>query len=577
MRRLRIPLVLTAAMLGLLASTPLSAPASAAPPYSLEERAAAIVLPALVFIDVKTEGYLRVRTTGALLTEEPIDVHRYCSAFGLSSDGHVATTTHCLQPSRANLRSSALGILADQLIEAKILTEDKRAGYISQTARTVDFTGTTLDTPPVLTLTAQLFLGATDPQAATPIVGKVVESQPIDGGDTTLIKLETTGLPVAQLNPTPLNPGAIVVLVGFGTGESNTSTPTYTARWRGDKILGRYGTEGPPMYRLDGHIGGTSHGGMVVDSTGGVVGMINADISAEDRANRLATDPAQIVTLMANAGVSNALTPTDQKYRDALDAYFGGHYSDAIRDFDAVLAVQANNLPAQNYRRQAVERLAIEGDSDSGTPIWPLLLAGILVLLVLAMALLMLVRGRRIRARERMVARYEPYLPISAVPAAPVAIASTPAPPPPMLPPTAADSWRAPVAPGGVDYSVFATPPRALPASSAPAGAGAPTASAQPTVPITPPGGVPMPPPAPPPSPGPAPAGPAPGNTTWPDDTTAAWPAVTVWRSPQADGAVPPPAPAPNAPNMMASPSPWQPAPEPTPPDGRQPGTQSGS
>src|SRR5262245_56936564 len=92
---------------GLLAVPILTTPVGAAPPYSLEERAAAIASPSLVFLTVRVEGYLRVRKTGALVNDAPVSVYRYCSAYGVSSAGHVATTTHCIQPSAAVLRSLA--------------------------------------------------------------------------------------------------------------------------------------------------------------------------------------------------------------------------------------------------------------------------------------------------------------------------------------------------------------------------------------------------------------------------------------------------------------------------------------
>jgi hypothetical protein len=265
-----------------------------------------------------------------------------------------------------------------------------------------------------------------------------------------------------------------------------------------------------------------------------VIGIINADLAGEDRTNKLLADPSGVLGLLSKAGASNDLTATDEAYRKGLDEYFRGRYSDAMRTFDEVIAAQPTNLSAQSYRRQASERLAIEGDADSGTSFWPLLVAGFAILLVIVLIIIVLALVRRLRTSEQALVRYGPYQP-PALPAAPVPISGVPASGPPspgpaMLP-TAADSWRAPVAPGGADYSMFSTPPRALPATTQP----------------------------------PVAAGPPMDQTTWPDDTTAAWPAVTVWRSPQADEPVPPPAP---APNTTGFPPPIQRQPQ-DPPDGR--------
>src|SRR5262245_40187460 len=108
----------TGAMLATMMASVMAAPAAAAPPYTLEERAIAIATPSLVFVETIYTGFLKDRKTGASLSPTPVVYHRRCSGFAVNRDGNVVTTSRCVQPQAVSVKQGALFSFAQALIDA---------------------------------------------------------------------------------------------------------------------------------------------------------------------------------------------------------------------------------------------------------------------------------------------------------------------------------------------------------------------------------------------------------------------------------------------------------------------------
>ena len=407
------PIRLTMAVLVVVASSlALTArPAVAIPAYSLEERGTAIASPSLVFLDFRFEGFLRTRATGQPVDPSPVVVFSRCSGFVVNPDGYVVTATHCMKP--PSLRTDAAAVLTDNLIRGGKLATADRSAFLGQVQQTADFTGASAGDAPKITVKAQLYSAVTDSDSAKTIAATVVDSQAAADGETTLVKLDRRGLPAVQLADAPLPANLAVVMLAFGPA-SDTSTNfivNFTVRSQGATILGPYGNGTPPRSLLDRNIGPVSHGGMVADDGGNVLGMITADTTANDQSNKIVTPTSTIADLLEANQVKNTLAPMDQTYRAALDAYFGGRYTEAIKKLDSVLAAEPDNAVAQTYRQHASVRLAIEGDPSAGGNPLTLVLAiagGVLLLALAAVVGLMVTRARR---REREFMYFDPYGP----------------------------------------------------------------------------------------------------------------------------------------------------------------------
>lgn len=392
----------------------IAAPITAAPPYTLEERAAAIARPALVLIEVRAQGIIWSKATGELIAPDPIVVYHRCSGFVVSTSGHVVTAGHCAQPSADAWRGTAFHVFADHLISQKKLTEDQKAAYVANLTANADFTRSTTQSQPEVKLFAQH--NAVRSGGAS-IPGQVVILRSSVQENIALVKLVIGGLPVVEVVATPAGIDEQLTLLAYGSIAQPGGENTFVPRSRTAKISGLPVAPTGPS-RLDADLGNNSHGGMAVDRGGKAVGLINADRAAKDHPRRLMVPAAMLKNLLESAGATNALGPTDLVYRAGLDAYFGGRYLEAIGRFDEVLGVVPDHQLATSYRKQAADRRAIEGEPESGISLGPFLIAGGLGALVMAglMILIMVVLRRLGRRRGYRELAVSPYAPISAVP-----------------------------------------------------------------------------------------------------------------------------------------------------------------
>jgi hypothetical protein len=365
------------------------------PSYTLEERAGAIAMPALVFLDVRFTGVMRNRGTGSAIDTPPIVLHNRCSGFAVSSIGHVVTSTQCVKPNADSLRPTAAVMATNDLIRAKRLMAEQKDAYIKELLDTAEFTDAESAAPPNPKIFGQLFTATADAGEAGIMSGKLIGAQPAGAGYVALVKFDQV-LPVADLEVTGLDAGVSTTQVGYGTRDTNLEKATFIARLKPSKILGR--AKDGLLFKTEGELGNFSHGGMVLNTRGQVIGMINTDVSTKDRVNDLVSDAAQIEALLSTFGVLNVLQPVDVAYREALDAYFSGHYRTAIGKFDQVLTAMPKHEIAARYRRQSEERLKVEGDASDATPTWQVIgLSSLGTSIIVGVAFVL--RGRLTRRR----------------------------------------------------------------------------------------------------------------------------------------------------------------------------------
>ncbi|HEX2774505.1 MAG TPA: trypsin-like peptidase domain-containing protein, partial [Micromonosporaceae bacterium] len=395
------------------------APAVAAPPYSLDERAVAIASPALVYVEMVFTGYVRDKQTKTALRTRPVTVNRRCSGFVVNPDGYVVTNGVCLQPGAEAVRQIALYSLGRTLIDEEQLDPKELDAFVEKNRDDTIYTGVDAADAPESRVFAQFNVATGNLTASPAVPGAIVETLEADQGNVALVKLQRGNLPAVELNPaTDLRQGSDLVAIGFDSNDSGSGTDTYTPRWKSVK-LSSLGTRGlVPVYRVNGDLGVTSRGGMLVDTSGRAVGMIDSDQARADRDNRAAIQSVTIAELLKDKGVANTLGETDRRYRGGLDAYFAGRYSSAISAFETVVEKSPDNQVARTYRQNALDRREIEGDAG-GLPVWLAVLlgaaGGIAVSGLVAVAVIA-VRRRGERRRQAAGFAPYPYAPVSAAP-----------------------------------------------------------------------------------------------------------------------------------------------------------------
>ena len=90
--------------------------------------------------------------------------------------------------------------------------------------------------------------------------------------------------------------------------------------------------------------------------------------SGESQAFNFIAPSSGLQELLSRNGVKNELGPEDQAFRAALDAYYSGHYTDAIAGFDKVLQVEPQHAQATQFRTLSAKARDKYGDVPAPAP-----------------------------------------------------------------------------------------------------------------------------------------------------------------------------------------------------------------
>ncbi|TCB90111.1 hypothetical protein E0H26_27510 [Micromonospora zingiberis] len=347
-------------------------PWAEATPRSPQEHALATAAPAMVFLDAIFTGYVRNKQDNALLHPEPFTFSRRCTGVVVNHDGHVLTNAQCVAPTVGILLEHALGSLADTLVAEGKLKAGEVGGYVRGRQASSAFTGPDAGTEPVATLHGQLNVAKGDLKDAPAIPGTVVRALTVEEGNLALVKLDQANLPAAELNTSAtIAAGTALHVLGYATTDVEYRSATYQVRAKAVEVTD-VDIESS-AYRISEDVGAYSRGGIAIDPQGRVVGMLDNDLLAPERPNRLVAPVSRLTGLLGAAGVENRLGEPDQRYRSALDAYFRGDEAKAAPQFAEVAEQAPANALAPAYREAAI---AAGGDAGS-RPGWavPLLVA----------------------------------------------------------------------------------------------------------------------------------------------------------------------------------------------------------
>ncbi len=353
-------------------------PWAEATPRSPAERALATAAPAMVFLEAIFTGYVRNKQDNALLHPEPFTFSRRCTGVVINRDGHLLTNGQCVAPTVGILLEHALGSLADTLVADGKLKAGEVGGYVRGRLASSAFTGPDAGTEPAVTLHGQLNVSQGDLKDDPAIAGSVVRTFTLEEGNLALVKLDQADLPVAELNPSAtIAAGTALHVLGYATTDAEYRSATYTVRSASVEVT-EVDIESS-VYRISADIGGYSRGGIAIDPQGRVVGMLDNDLLAPERPNRLVVPVSRMTKLLDAAGVENQLGEPDQTYRSALETYFGGDEAKAARQFAQAAEQSPRNALAAAYRETAV---AAGGDT-SERPGWavPVLVVAVVAFL----------------------------------------------------------------------------------------------------------------------------------------------------------------------------------------------------
>jgi serine protease Do len=356
------------------------APPSGAP-ATPQERAAAIVAPAVVLVEVRWEGWVRSRGSGIRWDERPLSITTSCSGVTISNDGYVITIGDCVDAGPDGVASVFIERLVQRQVDEGRLTPAAATAAVADLMVNGTLEGPREGEPLGRQVTLQRGTATAGATGGDVSEARVVTLHPPDSGNIALLKMDRSNQPMVELAEDdavpedgtalalgypPVEPGATVDVsvrparVAAGAtpspspGQQETPRPVYLRDAPGN---------GPPAHELE--------GAPAVNLDGQVIGLVTSDVPEAAAGAIVLANPAVLADDLEQNKVNNDLGKIDNDFRAGLDAYTEGRYDDSIRSLDDVLAALPTHQQAQELRQQAVALREIERGATGGEPAPP--------------------------------------------------------------------------------------------------------------------------------------------------------------------------------------------------------------
>jgi serine protease Do len=346
------------ALVALLASGTVLIPAtgaSANPTFTPEEKAAAIVRPAVLYIEVQWEGWVRDKVSGKLWDDESVAFAARCSGFAVSNDGYIVTAGHCVDPGVDGVGLSFFEEIAKRYVEAGVVKQSDAPALVQNMVDNAEVEGKSAGDPAVRKVFAQRGVAKSGLTAGEAMAARVVSFRPVSDGDVALLKVEKSNQPMVKLaDSSDVSVGTDVLAIGYPASADAISDATFEPSNKDGKISNKRTENGLPFYETSAATTQGMSGGPVANLNGEIIGLISHGPAGEKQAFNFLAASSLIAEGLGKSGVNNDLGKIDKDYRDGLDAYYAGRYTSAIEKFDAVLVAVPSHAQAQEFQQKAV-------------------------------------------------------------------------------------------------------------------------------------------------------------------------------------------------------------------------------
>ncbi|KKC04719.1 trypsin-like peptidase domain-containing protein [Mycobacterium nebraskense] len=359
---------LSAVALMLWAGAPgMAAADSGRPQAKPEERAAALIRPSIMYL--AGEGYGLVRLpNGEVLSQfgrgssMPFLATWNCTAFVVNPDGWVATAGHCVDPASATLL-----ILKRAAMEYQ--NEFPDAPESSDPATTLEWLQKNArvegDTPGQGPHVGIALMSGTGTKLTDKVTANVVDFRPLGKGDAALLKVAKRNLPSSELaTDADVAIGTPILAVGFPESTQNVTGPSLDPTYKSGKVSKKSVAGSNPAYEIDAAMTEGMSGGPTIGLNGKVVGLNSFAPAGESQPFNFIAPADGIAAILASKGVKPMLGPADRFYRKGLTDFYGGHYTDAINEFDQTLAMSPGYPGLDDLKTNAANLRQQYGDAS---------------------------------------------------------------------------------------------------------------------------------------------------------------------------------------------------------------------
>ena len=413
--RCRAFALLSAAALATLAGYPGAASADGGRPLvNPDERAAALIRPAVMYLAAEAYGRVRLPSNRRLPGfDEGLTMPYYalwtCTSFVVNPDGWVATAGHCVDPESAKdlILKNAANLYLDQFPDLPEARDPaKTLEWLQANARVE---GDTADQGPHISMIVVYGTG-------TKIMGKlpvnVVDFWPIKKGDVALLKVEKHDMPSSELgNDADVDIGTSILAVGFPKSTQRITDVSLDPTNKSGKVNKKSTMASIPEYEIDAAIAEGMSGGPTIELSGKVIGVNSFGPAGESQAFNFVAPADRLAALLAGKGVRPMLGPADMYYRKGLEAYYSGHYSDAIKSFDRAMSISPDYPGLAELKTKAANLRQQYGDVSvfqNSNLLWYIVSGALLVLVVGGWVVYLILRSRREPCSEAEIGDSEP-------------------------------------------------------------------------------------------------------------------------------------------------------------------------
>ncbi|WP_233214744.1 trypsin-like peptidase domain-containing protein [Mycobacterium sp. 4858] len=368
-RTLGRTMALSAAALMLWAGTPgMAAADSGRPQPKPEERAAALIRPAIMYL--AGEGYGLVRLpSGEVLSQfgrgasMPFLATWNCTAFVVNPDGWVATAGHCVDPASAT--QLILKRAADEY-----RSEFPDAPESSDPATTVEWLQKNArvegDTPGQGPHVGITLMSGSGTKLTDKVVANVVDFRPLGKGDAALLKVAKGNLPSSELDvDADVTIGTPVLAVGFPESTQTVTGASLDPTYKSGKVNKKTIAGSNPAYEIDAAMTEGMSGGPTIGLNGKVLGLNSFAPAGETQPFNFIAPADGVAAILASKGVKPTLGPADRSYRKGLADFYAGRYTAAIDEFDQTLAMSPGYPGLDDLRTNAANLRQQYGDFSS--------------------------------------------------------------------------------------------------------------------------------------------------------------------------------------------------------------------
>ncbi|WP_066907010.1 trypsin-like peptidase domain-containing protein [Mycobacterium interjectum] len=385
------------------------------PQVNPEEKAAAMIRPAVMYLAGQSYGAVRL-PDGQILsqfgpgTTMPFIAAWACTAFVINPDGWVATAGHCVDPDTAKLL--ILKRAAKEYITQFPDAPDARtpAAALEWLQKNAKVEGNTADRGPEVSLALTYGSGTT---VAGKLAANVVDFRPLGKGDVALLKVDKHNLPSSELaTDADVSIGTSVLAVGFSQSTENVTGPSLDPTNKSGKVSKKSTMGSAAEYEIDAPVSEGMSGGPTVALNGKVIGVNSFAPVGEPQPFNFVAPADGLATILASKGVKAGLGPADLYYRNGLKHYYAGQYSAAIDDFDQTLSMSPDYPGLVDLRTSAANLRQQHGDFSalSGANLWWYIAGEVAAVLAVAAAFtLLIVRRRRPLPSLARVSAFRPF------------------------------------------------------------------------------------------------------------------------------------------------------------------------